>query len=85
MFAILLLGSARDVFHGKVKALFCGWIDAIAAVLVEAGMERALAQQRGKDAAIAVQGALILAQALDDPSPFIRVMQQLLTQLCQAM
>ncbi|NJM59286.1 MAG: TetR/AcrR family transcriptional regulator [Oscillatoriales cyanobacterium RU_3_3] len=85
MFAILLLGSARDVFHGKVKALFCGWIDEIAAVLVETGMERALAQQRGEDAAIAVQGALILAQALDDPSPFMRVMQQLPAQLCQAM
>lgn len=85
MFAILLLGSARDVFHGKVQALFRGWIDAIAAVLVEAGMERELAQQRGEDAAIAVQGALILSQALDDPSPFLRVMQQLPAQLCQQM
>jgi hypothetical protein len=30
VFAILLLASARDVFHAKVKALFPGWIDAIA-------------------------------------------------------
>jgi TetR/AcrR family transcriptional regulator, lmrAB and yxaGH operons repressor len=50
--------------------------------LVEAGMDRAIAQQRGEDAAITVQGALILAQALDDPLPFLRVMQQLPTQLC---
>jgi TetR/AcrR family transcriptional regulator, lmrAB and yxaGH operons repressor len=85
VFAILLLGSARDVFHGKVQVLFRGWIDAIAAVLVEAGMERELAQQRGEDAAISVQGALILSQALDDPSPFLRVMQQLPAQLCQQM
>jgi TetR/AcrR family transcriptional regulator, lmrAB and yxaGH operons repressor len=81
VFAILLLGSARDVFHANVKGLFCGWIDAIAAVLVETGMDSGLAQQRGEDAAIAVQGALILSQALDDPSPFLRVMQQLPTQL----
>jgi TetR/AcrR family transcriptional regulator, lmrAB and yxaGH operons repressor len=81
MFAVLLLGSARDVFHAKVKELFGRWIEAIAAVLVEAGMDRAIAQQRGEDAAITVQGALILAQALDDPLPFLRVMQQLPTQL----
>lgn len=83
VFAILLLGSARDVFHSKVQALFRGWIDAIAAVLVEAGLERDLAQQRGEDAVIAVQGALILSQALDNPSPFLRVMQHLPVQLCQ--
>ncbi|WP_404785240.1 TetR/AcrR family transcriptional regulator [Altericista sp. CCNU0014] len=83
VFAILLLGSARDVFHAKVKALFRGWIDAIAAVLVEAGMDRELARQRGEDAAIAVQGALVLSQALEDPSPFLRSVQQLPTQLCR--
>jgi TetR/AcrR family transcriptional regulator, lmrAB and yxaGH operons repressor len=83
VFAILLLGSARDVFHGKVQALFVGWIDAITSVLVETGMEKDLARQRGEDAAIAVQGALILSQALNNPSPFLRVMQQLPAQLCQ--
>ncbi|MFB2891932.1 hypothetical protein ACE1CI_03195 [Aerosakkonemataceae cyanobacterium BLCC-F50] len=30
VFAILLLAWARDLFHAKVKALFPGWIDAIA-------------------------------------------------------
>lgn len=29
MFAILLSGSARDVFHAKVKAMFQAWLDAI--------------------------------------------------------
>jgi TetR/AcrR family transcriptional regulator, lmrAB and yxaGH operons repressor len=77
LFAILLLGSARDVFHAKVKSLFQAWVNAIAQVLIEAGMNPTLAQQRGEDAAIAVQGALILAQSLDDPAPFQRVIQQL--------
>ncbi|NJO80090.1 MAG: TetR/AcrR family transcriptional regulator [Cyanobacteria bacterium RM1_2_2] len=84
LFAVLLLGSARDVFHAKVKTLFQTWINAIAQVLIETGMQPELAHQRGEDAAIAVQGALILAQGLDHPAPFRRVIQQLPAQLCQA-
>ncbi|MBE9049548.1 TetR/AcrR family transcriptional regulator [Nostocales cyanobacterium LEGE 11386] len=83
LFAILLLGSARDVFHAKVKALFCVWMDAIVSVLIEAGMDRELAKQRGEDAVIAIQGSLILSQGLDDPSPFKRVIQQLPKELCR--
>lgn len=79
--AILLMGSARDVFHDRVRVLYRTWIDAIAQVLVEAGMERQLARQRGEDGAIAIQGALILSQGLNDPSAFQRVLQQLPTKL----
>jgi AcrR family transcriptional regulator len=80
--AILLLGSARDVFHQRVQDLYRDWINAIAAVLIDAGSDPALAQQQGENAVIAIQGALILAQGLNDPAPFQRVMQQLPQQLC---
>lgn len=83
LFAILLLGSARDVFHRKVQELFQGWIDAIATVLIEAGMDRELAKQRAEDAAIAIQGSLILSQGLEDSAPFQRVIQQLPKELCR--
>jgi hypothetical protein len=79
--AILLLGSARDTFHAQVNATYRGWIDAIAHVLMASGMDQTLAQQRGEDAVIAIQGALILAQGLGDPAPFRRVVQQLPNQL----
>ncbi|VXD24475.1 TetR/AcrR family transcriptional regulator [Planktothrix paucivesiculata] len=82
VFVILLSGSARDVFHDQVKGLFVTWIDAIAQVLIEAGMDEKLAQERGEDAAIAIQGGLILSQGLDNPSAFQRVIQQLPKQLC---
>lgn len=75
--AIFLLGSARDVFHAKVEALFRAWIDAIATVLIEDGMDEERAKYQGEDAAIAIQGSLILSQGLNDPSPFMRVIQQL--------
>lgn len=81
--AILLLGSARDVFHDKVKAIYQVWIDAIAKVLIESGMDERLAQQRAEDAAIAIQGSLIVSQGLDDPSVFVRVMQHLPENLCK--
>lgn len=79
--AILLLGSARDVFHDRVQAIYRRWIDAIAAVLIESGIDATLAHQRGEDAVITIQGGLILSQGLNDPAPFQRVIQQLPTKL----
>ena len=75
LFAILLLGSARDVFHDRVKAIYRNWIDAIAHLLIECGMNEEFAQQRAQDAVTAIQGSLIISQGLDDPSGFVRLMQ----------
>jgi len=80
--AILLLGSARDVFHDRVKALYHAWINAIADVLVTTGLDSKAALERGEDAVIAIQGSLILSQGLDDPARFQRVLRQLPEQLC---
>lgn len=85
MLAILLQGSARDTFHQQVNQRLQVWMGAIATVLVEAGMEPTLAQQRSEDALIAIQGSLILSQGLGNPSPFQRVMQQLPQVLCQGL
>jgi AcrR family transcriptional regulator len=81
VFAILLLGSARDIFHEPVKALLKAWIAAIGEVLIQAGLEATTAQERSEDALLAIQGALILAQGLDDLTPFVRVLAQLPQQL----
>lgn len=82
LFAILLLGSARDIFQAKVQQLLQIWITEIAQVLIEEGLEPSLARQRGEDAVIAIQGSLILAQGLDDLAPFERILQELPKQLC---
>jgi TetR/AcrR family transcriptional regulator, lmrAB and yxaGH operons repressor len=83
LFGILLLGSARDVFHNQVEEILRSWIKAIAKVLTESGMDQELAWQRGEDAVIAIQGALILSQGLQSPAPFQRVIKQLPQQLCK--
>lgn len=82
LFAILLMGSARDLFHESVKRLLNLWIDEMANVLIELGLDETLARQRGEDAVIAIQGALVVAQGLDRVEPFERILQQLPQQLC---
>ncbi len=83
LLAALMLGSAKDVFQGRVQTLLQSWIDAIATVLTEAGMNEELARQRGENGVIAIQGALILSQGLGNPAPFQRVIERLPTELCQ--
>ncbi|GAB4198543.1 MAG: TetR/AcrR family transcriptional regulator [Coleofasciculaceae cyanobacterium] len=83
VFAILLMGSSRDVFHDKVEILLRKWIGAIADVLIAEGLDKTLAVQRGEDAVLAIEGALILSQGLNDFAPFQRVIHQLPQQLCQ--
>jgi TetR/AcrR family transcriptional regulator, lmrAB and yxaGH operons repressor len=83
MSATLLLGSARDLFHDRVQARYCAWIGAVEKVLVDAGLDRTTAQQRGEDMVIALQGSLIVAQGMSSPEIFQRSLQQLPQQLCR--
>jgi TetR/AcrR family transcriptional regulator, lmrAB and yxaGH operons repressor len=83
LFAILLMGSARDVFHDRVKAIFQVWIGAMAEVIAESGFDRKLATEKAEDIAIAIQGALILTQGLDDTSIFQRVIKEIPQKLSQ--
>lgn len=83
LLAALMLDSAKVMFQERVQALLQLWIEAIATVLMGAGMDKELARQRGEDGVIAIQGALVLSQGLGNPAPFQRVIQQLPKQLCQ--
>lgn len=83
LLAALMLGSAKDIFRDRVSKLLQMWRGAIATVLMDSGMDETLAQQRGEDGVMMIQGALILAQGLQDPAPFQRVMQQLPETLCR--
>ena len=84
LWAVLAMEDASDLlFHDEIRDALARWIRAIAKVLVGAGVESSLAQQRGEDAIIAIQGALIVSRGLRDCAPFQRVIQQLPQQLCQ--
>jgi AcrR family transcriptional regulator len=75
--AQLVLGSTRARFASELTAVFSEWIDAIAAVLDDAGLPKAIARQRAEDAVLRIEGALVLAGGLDDASVFARTLQQL--------
>ena len=77
LLAVLQTGTGRDRFHDTVKYSLEELIEGITAVLIEAGLSPSLARQKGEDALVSIQGALMLAQALDDPTIFQRTLQQL--------
>ncbi len=84
LWAVLVLEQSSDnLFHPQISRAFTQWIEAIANVLITAGLDETLAKQRGEDAIIAIQGALILSHGLKDLAPFQRVLQKLPQQLCQ--
>lgn len=73
---VVALGAARDAFGEQVKAYFVGWIVALATALRRTGLEKAVARQRAEQVVLEIQGALVLARALDDPKVFARTLNQ---------
>ncbi len=80
---LILQQSSNDLFHAQISWAFSRWIESIAHVLIAAGLDEILARQRGEDAIIAIQGALIVCHGLKDFSLFQRVIQQLPQKLCE--
>jgi TetR/AcrR family transcriptional regulator, lmrAB and yxaGH operons repressor len=72
------------LFHQQIKRSLAQWIDAIAVVLEEAGLETQLAKHRAEDAVLRIQGALVLVRGLDRTEPFQRLMQALPLELLKS-
>jgi hypothetical protein len=77
----LVLGTSRTRFRPQLAAIFDAWIDAVASALVDAGVPAGEARDRAADAVMRIEGALILAGAMDDPTVFGRMLRQLLRDL----
>ncbi|MBW4634188.1 MAG: TetR/AcrR family transcriptional regulator [Iphinoe sp. HA4291-MV1] len=83
LLAVLALSEAKDLFHNEIQNALNLWINTLAQVLVEAGIEHSQAQQRAEDAILKIQGSLILARSLDNTAPFKRVLDRLPEELLQ--
>jgi len=79
--AIMSLGEADRLFHEQIKQRLENWIEAIALVLIEAGIEAEIAQRRSQDAVIEIQGALVLVRILQQPEIFMRTLNNLTQKL----
>jgi AcrR family transcriptional regulator len=75
--ANLVVGSSRANFQDHLGEAFRNWIGALRALAVEAGVPGTEAQHRAEDAVVRIEGALILAGALDDPTPFKRALRNI--------
>ncbi|MBK7749786.1 MAG: TetR/AcrR family transcriptional regulator [Candidatus Obscuribacter sp.] len=73
----LTIGEASEPFQNQVAQFLDAWIDAIAAVAVEAGLNKKLARERAESALIAIQGGLVVARALRNYQIFKRVVKNL--------
>ena len=77
----LALGDSRDRFAAAVRDYFVAWTDALASALARAGMPAAEAKGTAEDAVGIIQGALVLARALDTPAVFDRALRRLRNRL----
>ncbi len=75
--AQLVLGTTRERFREQLTRIFTEWTGAIARVLTDAGLSRALARRRAEDAVLRVEGALVVASGLDDVGVFTRTLRSL--------
>lgn len=84
LWAVLLCEQSSDeLFHEQIRWAFSQWSDAIANLLIKAGVSKILAKQRGEDAMVSIQGALILSHGLRNYGLFQRVIKELPQQICR--
>ncbi|MGK6310726.1 TetR/AcrR family transcriptional regulator [Variovorax sp. DT-64] len=75
--ALLALTSNEGDLGAGIQRVFRKWVTGFADVIREAGVPSDIADVRAEDAVLRIQGALVLATAINDPAPFQRVMLML--------
>ncbi|WP_413207218.1 TetR/AcrR family transcriptional regulator [Rhodospirillum sp. A1_3_36] len=74
------LDATRDPFAQAIRSYFQRWLDALTEALVRLGWDAAQARPMAEQVVGGIQGALVLARAMDDDGVFTRVLAQLATQ-----
>jgi TetR/AcrR family transcriptional repressor of lmrAB and yxaGH operons len=74
---VFALGCERDRFAAQVRDYFAEWIGALAAALRRGGRGADGAQALAEEVVGAIQGALVLARALDRPAAFTEALRRL--------
>ncbi len=78
---VFALAETRDRFAQSVSSYFARWIAALADALMRGGRTPDDAHALAEDAVGLIQGALVLARALDDTAAFTRAIERLRAQL----
>lgn len=75
------LGDARDRFTSQVRGYFAAWRDSLADALTRTGHAPETARALAEDAVGGIQGALVLARALNDQLAFARALARIAQRL----
>ena len=70
------LGSSGDVFADRTGGYFTRWIAALARCLETAHVPAPLAVQLAEETVAGIQGAIVLARALNDEAAFLRIVRR---------
>jgi TetR/AcrR family transcriptional repressor of lmrAB and yxaGH operons len=71
------LGDVRDRFAGEIAQYFARWVEALSQALQRAGRDPGGAAALAEEVVADIQGAIVLARALDDPGAFARALARL--------
>jgi AcrR family transcriptional regulator len=75
------LASSRDRFASEITRYFATWRADLAQALTRKGFDATVSEALSEETLAGVQGALVLARALDDPNIFLRTITRLRTRL----
>jgi AcrR family transcriptional regulator len=73
---VFALVSVRDRFIDQVRNYFVDWAQALQNALERSGRSAGMAAELAEEILAAIQGALVLARAVDDPAVFGRTLQR---------
>jgi len=79
----LVPGDTFSEYQDQIKRILINWIEAIADVLVESGMERKESLLRAESAVAKIQGVLIVAKGTGQRSVFGRLIKNLPAELLE--
>jgi TetR/AcrR family transcriptional repressor of lmrAB and yxaGH operons len=70
------LGSSGDVFASRAKNYFVRWISALSRCIETGGVPSPTAVQLAEETVSGIQGAIVLARALDEEAAFMRIVRR---------
>ncbi len=77
LWAVFALGDGDNFFHARIHRALTLWIEALAEVITESGIDSVQAREKAEDAILQIQGALMLARSLKNTEPFQRILKRL--------
>lgn len=73
----LAVANTRDLFAQAIRGYFVAWVNALQSALIRQGREADQSRILAEEAVLAIQGAIVLSRAMDDPAVFQRAIDRL--------